>query len=90
MKFTTTVFAFALSVSGASAFATSGISARQSLQLDMSLEKYSDELKTTASAMVQKGKGLLACDESTGTVGSRLDSIGLENNESNRQKVSNK
>lgn len=53
--------------------------------LSMSLEKYSDELKATAAAMVSEGKGLLACDESTGTVGARLESIGLENNEANRR-----
>merc|ERR1740139_2108150 len=35
--------------------------------------------------MVVEGKGLLACDESTGTVGARLESIGLENNEDNRR-----
>merc|ERR1719333_1732712 len=39
----------------------------------------------TANAMVAPGKGLLACDESTGTVGKRLESIGLENNEDNRR-----
>merc|ERR1711907_402355 len=44
-----------------------------------------DELKATAAAMVAPGKGLLACDESTGTVGKRLESIGLENTEANRQ-----
>jgi len=43
------------------------------------------ELKATAAAMVKEGKGLLACDESTGTVGTRLESIGLENNEDNRR-----
>jgi len=42
----------------------------------MSLSKYRDELITTANAMVAPGKGLLACDESTGTVGQRLESIG--------------
>lgn len=57
--------------------------------LKMSLEKYSDELRETAAKMVRPGYGLLACDESTGTVGSRLESIGLENNEENRQKVRN-
>merc|ERR1719450_1483231 len=46
--------------------------------------KYADELRATAAAMVKPGKGLLACDESTGTVGKRLESIGLENNEENR------
>merc|ERR1712157_138755 len=29
--------------------------------------------------------GLLACDESTGTVGTRLEGIGMENNEDNRR-----
>ena len=56
--------------------------------LNMSLEKYSDELKETAAKMVRPGFGLLACDESTGTVGTRLESIGLENNEDNRRIVS--
>lgn len=56
--------------------------------LSMSLEKYSDELKETAAKMVRPGFGLLACDESTGTVGTRLESIGLENNEDNRREVS--
>jgi len=46
--------------------------------------KYADELRATAAAMVQPGKGLLACDESTGTVGTRLEAIGLVNNEENR------
>merc|ERR1719191_1342777 len=58
---------------------------RATLPLSMSLEKYSDELVATANAMVLPGKGLLACDESTGTVGKRLESIGLENTEANRQ-----
>lgn len=31
------------------------------------------------------GRGILAMDESNATVGKRLDSIGLENNEANRQ-----
>jgi len=51
----------------------------------MSLEKYADELKTTANAMVRPGYGLLACDESTGTVGTRLEGIGLVNDETNRR-----
>nr|AFE02907.1 fructose-1,6-bisphosphate aldolase class I [Emiliania huxleyi] len=51
--------------------------------------EYAAELRETASAMVAPGKGLLACDESTGTVGTRLESIGLENNEANRQKWRN-
>ena len=53
----------------------------------MSLEKYADELVQTANSMVLPGKGLLACDESTGTVGKRLESIGLENTEASLECV---
>jgi len=67
------------------AFSPTTRSTASTTALSMSLEKYSDELKSTAAAMVKKGKGLLACDESTGTVGARLESIGLENNEDNRR-----
>lgn len=84
MKFTS--FALIAAVAGvADAFAPVSQSSSSSSALSMSLEKYSDELKATAAAMVQEGKGLLACDESTGTVGARLESIGLENNEDNRR-----
>lgn len=77
--------------SGASAFSTftpsmNGVKSTSSL--NMSLEKYSDELKETAAKMVRPGYGLLACDESTGTVGTRLESIGLVNTEENRRDVS--
>jgi fructose-bisphosphate aldolase class I len=48
------------------------------------LERYMPELAANAKKMVMPGKGLLACDESTGTVGKRLESIGMENNEENR------
>merc|ERR1719238_432820 len=51
--------------------------------------KYAEELVATATAMVLPGKGLLACDESTGTVGTRLEANGLENIEANRQKWRN-
>merc|ERR1719327_1759585 len=51
--------------------------------------QYAAELRATAAAMVAPGKGLLACDESTGTVGTRLEGIGLENIEENRQKWRN-
>ena len=87
MKFSS--IALIAAVAGvADAFAPASQSAASSSALSMSLEKYSDELKATAAAMVQEGKGLLACDESTGTVGARLESIGLENNEDNRREVS--
>ena len=66
-------------------FSTQQRSAPRAAAPQMSLEKYADELVQTANAMVLPGKGLLACDESTGTVGKRLESIGLENTEANRQ-----
>ncbi len=37
-------------------------------------------LKTTAQAMVAKGKGVLAADESSGTIQKRFDKIGLKAN----------
>ncbi len=41
------------------------------------------ELNATARAMVAPGKGLLAADESTGTIGKRLATIGVDNTEEN-------
>ena len=51
----------------------------------MALSYYAEELKKTASAIAQPGKGILAVDESTKTVGKRLASIGVENSEDNRK-----
>ncbi|KAF2879361.1 hypothetical protein ILUMI_26808 [Ignelater luminosus] len=45
-----------------------------------------DELRQIANAIVAPGKGILAADESVGTMGKRLANIGLENNEENRRK----
>ena len=47
--------------------------------------KYEDQLKATAQAMLATGKGLLAADESSGTIAKRFDSVGIENNEENRR-----
>lgn len=44
------------------------------------------ELRATANAIVAPGKGILAADESTGTMGKRLQSIGAENTEELRRK----
>ncbi len=44
-----------------------------------------NELHTIAKAMVARGKGILAADESTGTIGRRLASINVANEEPNRQ-----
>jgi fructose-bisphosphate aldolase, class I len=38
-------------------------------------------LETTASAMVAPGKGILAADESTGTMNKRLEAVGVEGSE---------
>jgi fructose-bisphosphate aldolase, class I len=43
------------------------------------------ELERVAQAMVAKGKGILAADESMGTIKRRFDSIKIESNESNRR-----
>src|SRR5919106_5425177 len=42
-------------------------------------------LSKTAAAMVAKGKGLLAADESSGTCESRFKSVGVECTEENRR-----
>lgn len=36
-----------------------------------------DEIETVARVMAAKGKGILAADESTGTIGKRFAAIGL-------------
>tara|TARA_Y100001968_G_C19438232_1_gene761033 strand:- start:2430 stop:3497 length:1068 start_codon:yes stop_codon:yes gene_type:complete len=51
----------------------------------MALSYYAEELKKTAKALAQPGKGILAVDESTKTVGKRLASIDVENTEENRK-----
>src|SRR6266403_4093916 len=44
-----------------------------------------EELVKTAKAMVAKGKGILAADESSGTIKKRFDAIGVESSEDNRR-----
>ena len=53
--------------------------------LHRSLDKYREELRQTANKIAAPGKGILAVDESTKTIGKRLQSIGCENSEANRQ-----
>lgn len=45
----------------------------------------SHNLAAIAKAMVAPGKGILAADESTGTIGKRFDSINVENTEEHRR-----
>ena len=47
------------------------------------------ELYDTASAIVADNKGILAADESTGTIKKRFDSIGVESTEENRRAYRN-
>ncbi|MGD9968288.1 MAG: class I fructose-bisphosphate aldolase [Hyphomonadaceae bacterium] len=44
-----------------------------------------DALNKVAEAMVAPGRGILAADESTGTIKKRFDAIGVENTEENRR-----
>jgi fructose-bisphosphate aldolase class I len=44
-----------------------------------------DELIKNAKAMVASGKGILAADESSGTIKKRFDAIGVESTETNRR-----
>ncbi|HXZ95909.1 MAG TPA: class I fructose-bisphosphate aldolase [Burkholderiales bacterium] len=46
---------------------------------------YERELESTAAAMVAKGKGILAIDESTATCKKRFDSIGVDSTVENRR-----
>lgn len=50
----------------------------------LSKEK-AEELKKTAQAIVTPGKGILAADESTGTIGKRFEKISVPNEEENRR-----
>jgi fructose-bisphosphate aldolase class I len=49
------------------------------------IDKYKDELIKNACYIVQKGKGILAADESTGTIGKRFAGANVENTEKNRR-----
>ena len=44
-----------------------------------------EELENVARALVAKGKGILAADESMGTIKRRFDGINIESNDTNRQ-----
>jgi len=52
----------------------------------MQAQDFRAELKETAERISRRGFGILAADESTGTIGKRFESIKLENNEENRRK----
>src|SRR3989440_6022765 len=47
--------------------------------------RMASELHDTARALVAEGKGILAADESGGTIKKRFDTIGVESTEENRR-----
>jgi fructose-bisphosphate aldolase class I len=49
------------------------------------VEKFADELVETANKIASPGRGILAVDESTKTIGKRLATIGVENTETHRR-----
>ena len=51
----------------------------------MQKKDFRAELKENAEKIARRGFGILAADESTGTIGKRFDAIKLENNEENRR-----
>ena len=51
----------------------------------MALDDFRDELAVTAAALAAPGTGLLAADESTGTIGKRFEAIGVTNSEEHRR-----
>lgn len=48
-------------------------------------QAFKAELIKTAKEICASGKGILAADESTATIGSRFQAISVENNETNRR-----
>jgi fructose-bisphosphate aldolase class I len=51
----------------------------------MAVQEYVSALEETARALVADGKGILAADESTGTIAKRFDKVGVESTEENRR-----
>ncbi|CAG4932124.1 unnamed protein product [Colias eurytheme] len=57
-----------------------------STYFDYPAPEIQEELKNIIKAIIAPGKGILAADESTKTVGTRLATVGIENTEENRRK----
>ena len=49
------------------------------------MNKYAQELRNTAKAMMAEGKGILAMDESNGTCNKRFAQLGIPTTEENRR-----
>mmetsp|Transcript_7357 Transcript_7357/g.19624 ORF Transcript_7357/g.19624 Transcript_7357/m.19624 type:complete len:401 (+) Transcript_7357:131-1333(+) len=82
---TTSFFGAAAACPAARSQARAGAVVRMSIGVKGNVEKFADELASTASKIAAPGKGILAVDESTKTIGKRLESIGVENTEEMRQ-----
>mmetsp|Transcript_13703 Transcript_13703/g.38963 ORF Transcript_13703/g.38963 Transcript_13703/m.38963 type:complete len:385 (+) Transcript_13703:64-1218(+) len=67
------------------AAAAPGLRAGRAAAVVVRAGAYDEELVATANKIASPGKGILAMDESNGTCGKRLDSIGVENTEANRR-----
>ncbi|XP_053616949.1 fructose-bisphosphate aldolase isoform X2 [Plodia interpunctella] len=63
-----------------------GTKATMSTYFQYPTPELQEELRKIAQAIVAPGKGILAADESVGTMGKRLQDIGVENTEENRRK----
>ncbi|XP_021205377.1 fructose 1,6-bisphosphate aldolase isoform X2 [Bombyx mori] len=63
-----------------------GTKATMSTYFQYPTPELQEELKKIAQAIVAPAKGILAADESTGTMGKRLQDIGVENTEENRRR----
>lgn len=50
------------------------------------MENFREELAATAKKICTPGKGILAADESEGTIGKKFVTINVENNFENRRK----
>jgi len=56
------------------------------MAVEQGMYKYEAELRATAKKMATPGKGLIAADESNGTMGKRLKNINVENVVENRRR----
>lgn len=64
--------------------AAGGSSGAGSSRLHPVAGRFKEELIATAKAIGHPGRGILAADESTGTIGKRLANISVENTHANR------
>uniref|UniRef100_A0A665TRW1 Fructose-bisphosphate aldolase n=1 Tax=Echeneis naucrates TaxID=173247 RepID=A0A665TRW1_ECHNA len=76
---------FSISWSAATVCWEEGLGHKMTHQFPSLSPEQKKELADIAQRIVAPGKGILAADESTGTMGKRLQKINVENNEENRR-----